>query len=456
MKRKLIYLFIAFAAAILPAHAQKFLNDELTLSNVSLWQQGNSLYVGMTFDMSKLTIGSTRSLSLIPLLTDGQHNVPLQEIIVNGKRREKAYIRGLAITKQEPTALIVPYNKRETFNYTQIIPYKPWMSNASLQLVENLCGCGNYQEMNAQELITNDVSTEAKRLSAMSPFVAYIQPTVEVVKNRSEQYEAHLDFPVNKSVILTDFMNNHTELVNIHSMFAKIQNDKNLTIKGIGIEGFASPEGPLAFNEQLSKKRAEALKDYLVKNEKVSSKLYKVTFGGENWDGLVKALKSSSMKDKETFLNIIKNTTDDAKRKQEIMRVGGGAPYRSMLKEIYPGLRKVNCKIDYTVVNFDVEQGRIIIRENPKYLSLNEMYQVANLNAAAVALSQKDLNTAVKYMEKADHTTAEFMNNTGVYNFLNGDIQRAMAAFEQAAKLGNEAAQANLKQLQQILNVKMK
>ena len=94
MKRKLIYLFIAFAAAILPAHAQKFLNDELTLSNVSLWQQGNSLYVGMTFDMSKLTIGSTRSLSLIPLLTDGQHNVPLQEIIVNGKRREKAYIRG--------------------------------------------------------------------------------------------------------------------------------------------------------------------------------------------------------------------------------------------------------------------------------------------------------------------------------------------------------------------------
>jgi len=31
-----------------------------------------------------------------------------------------------------------------------------------------------------------------------------------------------------------------------------------------------------------------------------------------------------------------------------------------------------------------------------------------------------------------------------------------MAAFEQAAKLGNEAAQANLKQLQQILNVKMK
>lgn len=35
MKRKFIYLFIALAATILPAHAQKFLNDALTLSNVS-------------------------------------------------------------------------------------------------------------------------------------------------------------------------------------------------------------------------------------------------------------------------------------------------------------------------------------------------------------------------------------------------------------------------------------
>lgn len=483
MKRKLIYLFIALAATILPAHAQKFMNDALNLSNVSLWQQGNSLYVGMTVNMDNLTVGSARSLSLVPLLTDGQHNVPLQEIIINGKKRQKAYIRGLVLNNQEPTAIIIPYNKRETFNYTQVIPYQPWMANASLQLVETLCGCGNYQEMTAQELITNDVSTEAKRLSAMSPLVAYIQPTVEVVKTRSEQYEAHLDFPVSKSVILTDFMNNHAELMNIHSMFEKIQNDKNLTVTDIGIEGFASPEGPLAFNEQLSKKRAEALKDYLVKNEKVSSKMYNVSFGGENWAGLVKALESSSVKDKETFLNIIQNTTNDVKRKQDIMKVGGGAPYRTMLKEIYPGLRKVDCTIDYTVVNFDVEQGRIIIRENPKYLSMNEMYQVANsypkgskdfvnvfdiavrmypndevanLNAAAVALSQKDLNNALKFMEKADHTTAEFLNNTGVYNFFNGDIPRAMAAFEQAAKLGNEAAQTNLNELQQILSMKMK
>lgn len=480
MKRNIIYLLLAFAS-ILPASAQKFLKDAITISDVSLWQQGPSLYVDMKINMSNLSVSPERMLTLTPLLSDGQHNVALQSLIVNGKRREKAYLRGLAIEQETSRGIIIPYNNRNVYTYSQVIPYQPWMANASLNLVENLCGCANEEEMVAQELISNDVSTEAERLKAMTPVIAYIQPAVEIVKNRSEQYEAHLDFPVGKAVIQPEFMNNHRELENIRTMLQKIENDPNLTITAVHIEGFASPEGPLKLNEKLSQQRAEALKKYLCKYEKIPEGLYKVTFGGENWDGLVAALEKSSMKDKETFINIIKNTTDDARRKQEIMRVDGGAPYRTMLKEIYPGLRKVICKIDYTVTNFGVEQARLIIKENPKYLSLNEMYEVANsypkgskdfvdvfdiavrmypndevanLNAAAVSLSKKDLETALKYMSKANYQTAEFINNTGVYNFLNGDIERAIAAFNQAAQMGNAAAQANLQALQQIMNMK--
>ena len=229
MKRKIIYFLLALAV-VMPASAQKFFKDAISLSDVSLWQQGNSLYVDMKIDMKNLTVSPERMLTLTPLLTDGQHNVALEEIIINGKRRQKAYLRGLAISRELPAGIVIPYNKREVLNYAQVIPYEPWMANASLHLVENLCGCGNNEEMLAQELITNDVSTEAKRLSAMIPVVAYIQPTVEVVKNRSEQYEAHLDFPVSKAVIQPEFMNNHKELMNIHAMFDKIQNDKNLTV----------------------------------------------------------------------------------------------------------------------------------------------------------------------------------------------------------------------------------
>lgn len=478
MKRNIICLLLALAS-ILPAGAQQFMKDALTISNVSLWQQGPSLYVDMKIDMSNLSVSPERMLTLTPLLTDGQHNVALESLIINGKRREKAYLRGLAIMEEAPQGIVIPYGNRNVYAYSQVIPYQPWMANASLNLVENLCGCDNAEEMVAQELISNDVSTEAKRLSAVTPIVAYIQPPVEVVKARSEQYEAHLDFPVGKAVIQPEFMNNHKELENIRRMFQKIENNPNLTVTGVHIEGFASPEGPLKLNERLSQERAEALKKYLSTHEKIPASLYKVTFGGENWEGLIAALSRSSMPDKDVFIDLIKNTTDDALRKQEIMRVDGGAPYRTMLKEIYPGLRKVNCKIDYTVANFDIEQARIVIKENPKYLSLNEMYnvansypkgsndfvdvfdiavrmypndEVANLNAAAVALSKKDLEAAMNYMSKANRQTAEFINNIGVYNFLSGDIQRAVAAFTQAAQMGNAAAQANLEAMQQVMN----
>ena len=312
----------------------------------------------------------------------------------------------------------------------------------------------------------------------MQPVPSYIQPKAEVVKARSEQYEAHLDFPVGKSVILPDFMNNQTELRNIREMFNKVQNDKKLTITGVYIEGFASPEGPLKLNEQLSKSRAEALKKYLSVQEQIPANLYNVSFGGENWEGLVKALETSDMKEKTEFLNIIRNTSDIARRKEEIKRVGGGAPYRTMLKELYPALRKVNCRIDYTIAHFKVDEGKEIIKTQPRYLSLNEMYlvansypkgsddfikvfdiavrmypddEVANLNAAAVALSKKDLPDARKYLDKSNKQTAEYANNNGIYYLLSGNKDQAIVEFTKAARDGNEAARYNLEEIEKVI-----
>ena len=481
MKRKLIYLFIAFAAAILPAHAQKFLNDELTLSNVSLWQQGNSLYVGMTFDMSKLTIGSTRSLSLIPLLTDGQHNVPLQEII-NGKRREKTYIRGLAITKQEPTALIVPYNKRETFNYTQIIPYKPWMSNASLQLVENLCGCGNYQEMNAQELITNDVSTEAKRLSAMSPFVAYIQPTVEVVKNRSEQYEAHLDFPVNKIIIYPEYRRNTSELAKIRATIDTVRNDKYTTLTRIKIHGYASPEGSYANNTRLAKNRTQALVDYVTSYYNFDKKLITSEYTPEDWKGFRKFVSASSIEKKEEVLRLIDDESINIdKKERDIANLVGPQTYQYILAECYPALRHSDYTVNYTVRGLSLEESKEIINKRPQLLSLQEIYRIAescepgseefnhsfqvaatmfpddpiaNLNAGAMEIQKGgDMTTAKRYLAKADPKAAETQNNLGIIAMIEGDLDTAEKYFNAAKAAGLiKQADANLKELKKKQN----
>ena len=62
MKRKIIYFLLALAV-VMPASAQKFFKDAISLSDVSLWQQGNSLYVDMKIDMKNLTVSPERMLA---------------------------------------------------------------------------------------------------------------------------------------------------------------------------------------------------------------------------------------------------------------------------------------------------------------------------------------------------------------------------------------------------------
>lgn len=203
----------------------------------------------MKIDMKNLIVSFECMFIFILFLIDGQYNVVLEEIIINGKCCQKVYLCGLVISCELFVGIVIFYNKREVFNYVQVIFYEFWMVNVLLNLVENLCGCGNNEEMFVQELIINDVFIEVKCLSVMILVVVYIQLIVEVVKNCSEQYEVYFDFFVSKVVIQLEFMNNYKELMNIYVMFDKIQNDKNLIVIGISIEGFVLLEGLLKFNE---------------------------------------------------------------------------------------------------------------------------------------------------------------------------------------------------------------
>lgn len=438
MKKKLIYAALCLAMA-LPAGAQKYYNDAISITDVSLWQQGESLYIDMQIDMRNLKVDNDRTLTLTPMLVRADRNLVLPEIIINGRRRQKAYVRSMALNSE--TNLGVPSNKKEVLSYTQIIPYQPWMENASLNLEENLCGCGGHQEVLTQEPIPNEISTEIKRLSAIHPILSHIQLPADRLEVRSKQYEAHLEFPVNKSVILPDYMNNKSELQNIQKMLSETLNDKGLNVKGIYIEGFASPEGALKLNEQLSVKRAEALKNYLTAQGQIPAGLCHVSFGGENWDGLVKALESSTLKEKTTLLDIIEQTSDIALRKQKLKNVNGGASYRVMLRELYPALRKVNCRVDYTT---DITIAAQADDED------------TNLNAAATALSERNLTAARQYLEQSNPQTAEYANNNGAYYLLNGQPEQAIIEFNKAIQKGSEAARSNLAEMEKVMKMRKK
>ncbi|GAB6121804.1 DUF3868 domain-containing protein [Dysgonomonas termitidis] len=475
-----IGIIVLLFVLAMPLMSQQIYKGQISIASGEMIREGDFLYVHMIIDMSGLRLDKNRSLTLAPLLTNGSHDKELPDVLINGTTRHKAYLRAQALGggKSANTSYSVVKLDRKSkgpLHYKQTIPYEKWMDTAHLDMKEVLCGCGGYEQEVAMERVIENVPPLVITPYIMIPQLAYIQPKVEDVKSRKEQWDVYLDFPVNKTDILSDYMGNPVELSKIERMLKAVKADNNLTVTRIDISGYASPEGLVGDNEKLSRGRAEAFKKYLASKLDFSAGIYKVEYGGENWDGLLAALEASDMEDKDAVIDIIKNTRDLATRKARLRGLNNGLPYQQMLKEIYPRLRKVESSAIYNVKGFDVAEAKEVIKSRPQQLSLDEMFriansyeagsndfidvfetavrmfpddEIANLNAAAAALSANNPVNAEKYLKKSNVNSAEYANNIGVLYLLSGDVDRAKIQFGKAAESGIEAAKYNLKEVE--------
>ena len=148
-----------------------------------------------------------------------------------------------------------------------------------------------------------------------------------------------------------------------------------------------------------------------------------------------------------------------------------------MLKEIYPGLRHSDYVVDYVVRAYtDVEEAKRVLATAPANLCLQELYmiansypqgseeynevfettvrlfpadEVANLNAANVAMTRKDLVSAKKYLQKAGKG-AQAVYARGVCAGLEGNYEEARNLLNLAKESGIKEADDALKQVEEL------
>lgn len=187
----------------------------------------------------------------------------------------------------------------------------------------------------------------------------------------------YLNFKVNQSALLADYMNNPAELAKIHSSIDSIREDDNYRIARIKIVGYSSPEGNYDANARLSEQRAKALVQNLKHAYKLDDSMIECRSVPENWEGLAAWLREYRPSYMQKVLDIIGQTPEPDARDAKIKAIDGGNIYNALLQEVYPKLRLVEYTVSYTVVPFSVEQGREIIKTRPDKMNHNEMYQVA-------------------------------------------------------------------------------
>lgn len=137
---------------------------------------------------------------------------------------------------------------------------------------------------------------------------------------------------------------NRQALTDIMSSIRILENSVDSEVVAVVVAGFTSPEGNYEANERLAARRAESVKTYILNRSGVRADQIRVYAGGIDWQGLRMLVEASDMPSRQAVLDIIDNTPVwDAQRQigrhGELMRLGGGAPYRYMLREFFPDMR---------------------------------------------------------------------------------------------------------------------
>lgn len=437
MKRICIYVALGVLGAF-SAHAQEINIGQTVARKIS----DDKVEVSFSMDCSTLRLPSRRQMVITPLINSRSESdtLALPSVCIAGrnryrmnKRKERLYGKeyGKAPVAGEGQEMIRFNRKRDMLlEYNETVPAQEWMSGARVEIFRELQGCAGCGEAlgNAPvaELPLFKEEVERPNLQIM---VAQAEE-----KRRSFTRSAYLNFKVNQSALLADYMNNPVELAKIYSSIDSIREDNNYRIARIEIVGYSSPEGSYAANARLSEQRAKALEQNLKHAYQLDDSMIDCRSVPENWEGLAAWLREYRPSYMQKVLDIIGQTPEPDARDAKIKAIDGGKIYNALLQEVYPKLRLVEYTVSYTVVPFSVEQGREIIKTRPDKMNHNEMYQVAasygegsdeynriirmiaarfpgdriaNNNAAIVAWETGDYDAMRVYLKRLEEIKAE-------------------------------------------------
>lgn len=467
---KLIYILILLAS-VMPRYAlSEGRHEEVKIQQKNVHINDSLFSADIEIELANSYLRTNEMIVLIPRLEslENENSYIFKPLVFAGKKRTKVIKRSDRLSGQMLEKQLVKSDVEFRFFVRLSAPAASWMNNARLVFLEEHTGCA------ACAIATDQYVVALPRLEPYIPEyrLSYIVPEVEAVKERSLKYTAQFNYKPGRSELLPEFSNNAASLEEVKKVIHEVRSDKNLTVNTVSIAGYASPEGNYESNQLLSEKRAKSFADYLQRYYDIPQALLQVDWKGEDWEGLRELVELSELQDRDHILSVL-DEKEIGERKKKLTVLSGGETYRLLLNEYYPSLRRNELTLNFVVKPFNVEEAKEIFKTRPQYLSLNELYllantysqnsdefkdvfdvasrlypedQTANLNAAAVELENGLIDRAIERLENMN--TPEAWNNLGVAYAKKGDIQKAKDYLDKAANAGLKNALINLSEWQ--------
>ena len=244
----------------------------------------------------------------------------------------------------------------------------------------------------------------------------------------------------------------------------KVNNDERAKITGTQIIAYASPEGAVELNNQLSERRSSSAGkawDQITKGQDIVEPT--IVSVGEDWEGFQKLVMESSLEDKDLIIRVLSMYSDPAVRENEIRNMS--EVFTALKQEVLPELRRARLIANVEYTNLTADELRDLYNKDPEALDEDAMLHLAasetagekeailakavqvygsdraQYNLAVLYLNQGKLDKAEAALAKVKDGGSEVINTMGVLALRKGDLQTAEDCFK---KSGTEQAKANL------------
>jgi outer membrane protein OmpA-like peptidoglycan-associated protein/Flp pilus assembly protein TadD len=353
--------------------------------------------------------------------------------------------------------------------YEDVVAYKPEFENADLMVTGKV-----YKGTKEKEGAFTD--TKIADATIITPYLVNKDFKVVYAKDEfkrvtEQTYVAQINFDKGKSVVKPTELKDK-DIVDYSKWLTAAQTNAKIAIKTINVTGYASPEGEVAKNDNLSTERAEAAKKASMdlakkaKNDKAQTEVYNLAGRGEDFEGFKRELQASTMNEdeKNLIIRVLEMNSDPATRETEMRNMGKTFTYLD--KNIFPKLRRSEITTVYDLTGYSDEELKAVSMATPDSLDLEELLFTATLtndlneklrlynvaiknypndyrafnNAGAVLYQQNKMADAKAKFEKANSLkdNAISKNNLGAVAGVSGDRTKAKQLLGQAKGAGSE------------------
>ena len=159
------------------------------------------------------------------------------------------------------------------------------------------------------------------------------------------------------------------------------QSNPKIKINSIEINGYASPDGEVAKNDNLSADRTVAARKALIELMKkaklaayADTNAYKLAKFGEDFEGFKNQLANTASipeADKNLFIRILEMTKDPEQREKDMINLGKA--YTELDRDVFPMIRRAVIVVKYTEYGLTDDELRAASVKAPNTLSVEEL-----------------------------------------------------------------------------------